>query len=67
MGLDMDHLTSRILLQNHSSYNCHFPKAGISGLGNIWAKFKGRIPDMSHSNQNMEHHSNICVSNAQRG
>ena len=67
MGLDMDCLISRILLQNHSSYNCHFSKAGISSLRNIWAKFKDRIPDVSHSNQNMEHHSKICVSKAQRG
>ena len=67
MKLDMDRLTSRILLQNHSSYKCHFSMAGISRLRNIWAKSKDRIPDLSHSNQKMEQHAKICVSKAQRG
>ena len=58
--LEMDCLTSRILLQKVSSYKyqlctkvCFF-KAGLSSLSDGWAKNKEKVPDVSHSNQNIQ-------------
>ena len=64
MELEMDCLISRILLQKVCSYKkCQFCTKGYasSGLQGLslkfiygWAKYKEKLPDVSHPNQNVE-------------
>ena len=61
MELEMDCLTSRILLQKVCSYKYQFCtkakevfKAGLSSSYDGWAKCKEKVPDVSDSNQNVE-------------
>ena len=66
MELEMDCLTSRILLQKVCSYKYQFCtkakevfKAGLSSSYDGWAKCKEKVPDVSDPNQNVE---TICNS-----
>ena len=61
MELEMDFITSRILLQKTSTYNYQFcTKACVSSrlVSQVQvmtkAKYKGKVPDMSDFNQNVE-------------
>ena len=61
MELEMDCLTSRILLQKVCSYKYQFCtkakevfKAGLSSSYDGWAKCKEKVPDVSDPNQNVE-------------
>ena len=61
MELEMECLTSRILLQKACSYRCQFctknmftVKAGLLTLYDVWAKYKEKVPDVSDRNQNVE-------------
>ena len=46
MALEMDYLTSKILM-------CIF-KAGLSSSYDDWAKYKEKVPDVSDPNQNVK-------------
>ena len=61
MELEMECLTSRILLQKACSYRCQFCtknmfifKSGLSILYDVRAKYNEKIPDVSDLNQNVE-------------
>ena len=61
MGLEMDCLTSRILLQKACNYTCQFFitkyvtfKAGLSGSYDGLEKYKEEVADVSNPNQNVE-------------
>ena len=61
MELEIDCLTSRILLQKVCSYKYQFCtkakevfKAGLSSSYDGWAKCKEKVPDVSDPSQNVE-------------
>ena len=54
LELEMDCLTSKILLQKLCSFKCHFCTKGWSSSYNGCAKYKENVPDVSNPNQNIE-------------
>ena len=82
MELEIDCLTSRILLQKGCSYKCQFCtksmcifKAGLSSSFDGWAKYKEKVTNVSDPNQNVETtcnaklkfiHQKGCIKTSQR-
>ena len=61
MELEIDCLKSRRLLQEICSSKCQFcskvwafSKADLSSSNDRWVKYKEKVPDVSHPNQNVE-------------